>query len=161
MSFKREILSSADIQELLIGESLSDLQSDRWIGEINGKGGSARNLSFKVSAYLNISSSMIEGSGSSHGPAKNFSSVGLHFSGKRAGGKIMIFMWAEVAFMKGVPFVCCGHIFPKSNLAEAELIKGAFTLDCFTGCGCGGASGDFFLERRNLNSSQKTALRRD
>lgn len=161
MSSKREAIGGADFQTFLIGESLSNLQSDRWIGEINGRTGSAKDLFFRFSAYLNISDSVIEGNGLSHGPNRKFSDVELDLSGKRLGGKIMILIWAHTKLMRRVPFVCSGHIFPKSNIVEAEQMKGAFTLECFTGCGCGGASGDFFLERKRFNSYQELKILRE
>lgn len=150
MSSKRQYPEESIINELLIGSSLDDLQDDEWKGEVCGKTGSARNLVLKISTHLYISSSIIEGEGCCASRLKRLDDIKITFSGKRFGGKVQIYMWPSVAFMAGFPFVCSGHIFRTGGSSDVNLIKGAFKLDCFTGCGCEGAAGDFFLKRLPL-----------
>lgn len=150
MPYKRKYSEESSIGELLIGKALDDLQDDEWVGEICGKTGSARNLVVKISTHLYISNSIIEGEGCCISRLKKLDNIKVTFSGKRFEEKLLIYVWPSAAFMAGFPFICSGHILRTGGSSDVNLIKGTFKLDCFTGCGCEGAAGDFFLKRQPL-----------
>lgn len=115
----------------------------KWVGQFDGKKGSARRLSLRIEAWLTLLHGVVEGEGACEWPppaiAHNFSITGM-----RSIWDVAFEIWFAPCEMAHTPIIATGSL----SLDERSM-EGVWSLACFTGCDCGGGSGTFRLFRHD------------
>jgi hypothetical protein len=125
----------------LLDRALRPLEGHEWRGEFFGTGGSARRLMFSIRAAL-VLDGIVEGSGRAREfPVSITEPRSFVVTGSCTGQSIGLQFWFDASFLHRTPFVCTGVVQGERRIA------GDFSLDCFSGCGCGGGEGEFSLRR--------------
>jgi hypothetical protein len=133
-------------KSIIIFEKMTaKFDDDLWRGLLKGRTGSAHSFNLNIECRICFSKSLIEGTGRSRGPAKNFIRTEFLLSGSMQGELVELDLYFDIDFLNKNPFRLDGVV--ERNSGTVDKISGKFAISCFTDCGCGGGAGEFVLHR--------------